>query len=39
MAVKPIPDGYHTAIPYLTLDDADARMSRAPWIFAAAVPV
>ncbi len=24
MSVKPIPDGYHTATPYLIVDDADA---------------
>jgi hypothetical protein len=24
MAVKPVPDGYHTVTPYLTLDDAAA---------------
>ena len=27
MAVKPIPDGYHTATPYLTLDDAAAAIA------------
>jgi PhnB protein len=26
MAVKPIPDGYHTVTPYLTIDDPDAVM-------------
>jgi PhnB protein len=27
MAVKPIPDGYHTVTPYLSVDDADAAIA------------
>jgi PhnB protein len=26
MAVKPVPEGYHTACPYLLVDDADAQL-------------